>query len=144
MSSGSLNQTANDKRWMMYPVLVIIGLMIILLCSLIQNVPPPGKGEYYYSSFLRKNFTLLSNVLFLVTGLVVGYLSKLNPWYSGICLFLVFPVTSIIEATVYKGSHNLIPFELIIYFLMAIPTVIAVYIGRFIRRKVESKKGKHS
>jgi hypothetical protein len=127
------------KGWV-YLFLVILGILILVLCSFVQHVPAPTKGEYYYSTFLRYNFTFLAKAVFFIAGLIIGYFSKLNPWYSGLCLNLVFPVTSIIEATVYKGSHNLIPFEFAMQLWNALPAIIAVYIGRLIYNKVAKQK----
>lgn len=140
MSSRMIDTNAKISKWIIYPVLVIIGILIILLSSLIQHVPERMKGEYYYSSFLRNNYSLLSNIFLCIIGFLCGYYLKLNPWFTGICLFLIFPLTSIIEGVVYKGSHNLIPFEFVFHFLMTLPTVIAVYIGRFVNNKVEKRK----
>jgi len=140
MSLGIMDISSKTSKWIIYPILVIIGILIILLCSLMQHVSRPIKGEYYYSSFLRNNYTLLSNIFFFITGFFGRYYFKLNPWFSAICLFLIFPLTSIIEGGVYKGSHNLIPFEFVIHFLMALPTVLAVYIGRFVNSKVGKRK----
>lgn len=140
MSLGKIYTSATTSNGIIYPILVITGILIIILCSLIQSVPEPTKGEYYYSFFLRNNYTLLSNIFFFVTGFFGGYYYKINPWIAGICLFLIFPLTSIIEGVVYKGSHNLIPFEFVFHFLMALPTILAVYIGRYINKRVEKRK----
>lgn len=115
-----------------YILIVIIGLLVLVICSFIQGEPEPQTGEYYYSSFLRNNYTFLSALLFLLTGILIGYFFKLNPWFSGIALILIFPLVSFYEATVYRGSHNLIPFELIIHFLFALPGVVGAFIGKLI------------
>jgi len=44
-------------------------------------------------------------------------------------------LTSVVEAIIYKESHNLISFELIIHFLFACPAIIGVYPGKFILGK---------
>ncbi len=141
------NSSTTFPKGLMYLFLVIVGILIILLCSMVQHVPAPTKGEYYYSTFFRNNYTLLAKALFFITGILVGYFYQLNPWYSGIGLNLIFPLTSILEGTVYKGSHNLIPIEFAFQLWFALPAVIAVYIGRFIykqflkrKEKVESNK----
>lgn len=92
--------------------------------------------------FLRHNYTLLAKALFIITGFAAGYVYKLNPWLVGICLISIFPLTSIIEGTVYQGSHNLIPFEFMIHFLFALPSIIAAFIGRFIFRQIAKRKEK--
>ncbi|MEJ7830066.1 MAG: hypothetical protein WKF91_17790 [Segetibacter sp.] len=116
-------------------LLIFTGILIILLCRMIQHVSPPQVGEYYYSSILRDNYTVLSACVLFVVGLLIGYYVKLNPWLVGISLILIFPIVSFYEATIYRGSHNLIPFELVIHFLFSLPAVAGVYLGKFIERK---------
>jgi hypothetical protein len=136
------NDNIKITKGVIYFLLVIIGVLIILLCSIMQEVPAPQKGEYFYSTFFRNNYTILAKTLFFTTGLFAGYFFQLNPWYAGICLNLIFPVTSIIESLVYRGSHNLIPIELAFHLWFALPFILAVAIGRFIYRQVEKRKVK--
>src|SRR5512133_3873959 len=110
MNSVTTSSTSKTVKRLLYPSLFIIGILILLFCSTIQPAAAPNKGEYHYSSFIIHNFTYLSNVIFIFTGFFAGYFFRLNPWLSGICLFLIFPLTAMIEGTVYRGSHNLIPF----------------------------------
>lgn len=113
-----------------YILLIPAGLLIILVCSLFQHVHPSTPGEYYYSEFLRYNYTFFTGIVFFVAGLVPGYYFKLKPWLAGFCFILVFPLTSLYEGTVYRGSHNLLPFEFIIHFLFALPSIAGAHIGR--------------
>lgn len=48
-----------------YLLLVITGLLLIIICSLVQQVPAAESGEYYFSGFLKKNYTILIAVIFL-------------------------------------------------------------------------------
>ena len=125
-----------------YLSLFIVGALIIFLCSFIQKVPALPKGEYYYSTFFMKKFTLLANILFIIAGFAAGYIYQLNPWLVGISLNLIFPLTSIIEGIMYKGSHNLIPLELAFQFWFALPSIIAAFVGRFIFRQIAKRKAK--
>jgi len=123
-----------------YVLLVFTGILLLVLCSTIQHTKARQPGEYYYSSFLRNNYTVLSACLFLIVGLGIGYFFKLNPWFSGICLILIFPIVRFYEATIYRGSHNLIPLELIVYFLFALPGILGVYLGNFIFKRTAISK----
>lgn len=116
-------------------LLIFTGILIIFICRMIQHVNPPQAGEYYYSSILKDNYTVLSACVFFVVGFLIGYYFKLNPWFVGTSLILIFPIVSFYEATIYRGSHNLIPFELIIYFLFSLPAIAGVYLGKFIEEK---------
>jgi hypothetical protein len=117
-------------RAIKYFLLTLIGLGIIVCCSLFQHIASVP-GEYHYSLFLRNNyFTIPAATIFFIVSIAIGYYWRLNPWLSGLCLFFIFPLTSIIEGNVYRGSHNLIPFEFIGFFIFSLPSVIGVYIGR--------------
>jgi len=122
-----------------YMVLIIVGVGLIILSNLlfgprIISKTKPG-DEYYFSSLLSNNFRYATTLLFFSSGIVVGYFWRLSPWLTGLCLIAIFPLTSVVEGTIYKGSHNLIPFEFIIHFLFALPAVIGVYVGKFILKK---------
>jgi hypothetical protein len=120
-----------------YTLLIFIGALLILLCSTFQNFELPKAGQYYYSSFLRNNYTVFCAIIFLLVGVIIGYYFKLNPWYSGLFLTLIFPLTVLYEASIYRGSHNLLPFELVIYFIFSLPAIFGVYVGKFIFKEIK-------
>ena len=123
-----------------YIVLIFAGILLVLFCSTIQHAALSQPGEYYYSGFLRNNYTVICASLFFIIGIVVGYFFRLNPWFSGLSLIFIYPMVSFYEATVYRGSHNLIPFELVVYFLFSLPGVFGVYLGRYVLRKIAISK----
>ncbi|MEQ1625241.1 MAG: hypothetical protein ABL870_11150 [Sediminibacterium sp.] len=120
-----------------YLFLVFVGFLLILLVSIILETPATPQGEYHYSSFLRNNYGITATILYLIAGLAVGYLMELKPWLAGICLILIFPLTSLYEATIYRGSHNLIPFEFLIFFLYALPSLSGAYLGKWLSDRAE-------
>lgn len=123
-----------------YLLLIVAGLGILLFCSLFQHVTTSSE-EYHYSELLRGNYlTIPGMTIFFIVGFCIGYFWKLNPWLAAFCLFFIFPLTSLIEATIYQGSHNLIPFEFIIFFCYSLPSVIAVYLGRYVSNQVAKRK----
>jgi hypothetical protein len=70
---------------------------------------------------------------------VAGCVFRLNPWLTGLSLILVFPLTALTEGTVYRGSHNLIPFELGMHFLFALPAIVCAYIGGYIASRKQKE-----
>jgi hypothetical protein len=122
-----------------YFVLFITGILMLFINSKIQQTAIPQPGEYYYSNFLRNNYSYISGSLLFLTGLISGYYFKSNPWVTGISLIAIFPITAIYEATIYRGSHNLIPLELAVHFLFALPAVIGAYLGRYFKKIGPSK-----
>jgi hypothetical protein len=123
-----------------YLFLVIVGLLLILLVSIILETPTTPPGEYHYSSFLQNNFGVFACILLLIAGLVIGYLMNLIPWLAGLCLVMIYPLISIYEATAYRGSHHLIPFEFLVFLLYAIPPIIGTYLGKWISDRVEKSE----
>jgi hypothetical protein len=120
-----------------YLFLVFIGFLLILLVSIILETPATPQGEYHYSSFLKNNYGITAGILFLIAGLAVGYLMELKPWLAGICLILIFPITALYEATNYRGSHNLIPFEFLVFILYALPSLVGAYLGKWLSDRSE-------
>jgi hypothetical protein len=120
-----------------YLFLVFIGFLLILLVSIILETPATPQGEYHYSSFLKNNYGITAGILFLIAGLAVGYLMELKPWLAGICLILIFPITALYEATIYRGSHNLIPFEFLVFILYALPSLVGAYLGKWLSDRAE-------
>jgi uncharacterized membrane protein YfcA len=86
---------------------------------------------------LKNNYGITAGILFLIAGLAVGYLMELKPWLAGICLILIFPITALYEATVYSGSHNLIPFEFLVFILYALPSLVGAYLGKWLSDRSE-------
>lgn len=135
-----LNNTSGIPKLFKYLLLVIVSPGIIYCCNLFQHVTPT-EGEYYYSELLRGNYLTIPGVtFFFIAGLWAGYFWSLNPWLAGLCLFFIFPLTSLIEGIIFKGSHNLIPFEFIAFFLFALPSIIAVYLGKYMFKQVAKRK----
>lgn len=128
------NKTVNTILQLL--LLGTIGFLLLLLCNTVQHTPSPAPGEYHYSNLLRNNFKLLAIILFTATGLATGYFFRLNAWLTGFGLILIFPLTAIIEGTVYKGSHNLIPFEMVIFAVYALPAIAAAFAGKLLAQKI--------
>ena len=134
-----INKRHSD--FLKYLLLGVLGPLIIIISSLFQNIVIPKEQEDF-SHFLNYNFTKPVGVVFFVASVLIGYLLKLNPWKVGLGLFLAFPLTALIEIFIYRGSHNLIPFELIMYFLYSLPCVLGVYICKLISMQMTKRKEK--
>jgi hypothetical protein len=117
-------------------LMIILGAAIMFVLSLLQGKPNPPEGEYHYSNILRENHTWISITVQSIAGLALGYFYRFNPFLIGICLIAIFPITALIEATIYRGSHNLIPFELIIHFVYGLPAVAAGFAGKLLSKKL--------
>ena len=120
--------------------LILLGALIMFILQYFQNTPAPPSGEYYYSKLLRLNFTCIAILLYTITGFTIGYYFQLNCFIVGISLIGIFPITSIIESTIYPGSHNLIPFEFAVFFVYGLPAIIAAFAGKWLFEKSYKRK----
>lgn len=127
------------SNYIKYVLLIFAGILLILLCSTLQRAAPLQNGEYYFSSFLMRSYTKVAVIIYFITGVIIGYYLKVVPWFAGFCLILIFPVTSLFEAIMYIGTHNLIPFEFFFHFLFALPSIIGIYIGKFIFKRASKR-----
>ncbi|BFG69478.1 hypothetical protein KACHI17_03590 [Sediminibacterium sp. KACHI17] len=118
-------------HWILYLSLSISGVLVLWLYAILftANDRVPGT-EYYYSGTLNDGFNIYTGVLFFLIGIIVGYFSNANIWMAGISSILCLPLIALYEATIYKGSHNLIPFELLFYFAYSLPAVAGTYLGK--------------
>ena len=115
------------------------GLAIIAISSVFQNIVIP-KEQQDFSHFLNYNFTWPVGIVFFIVSLCIGYFLKLNPWKVGVCLFAAFPLTAIIEGVLIRGSHNLLPFEFIMYSIYALPSILSVYLGKFLSQQMAKRR----
>ena len=119
-------------------LMIILGAAIMFVLSLLQGKPNPPAGEYHYSNILRENHTWIAITVQSIVGLALGYFYRFNPFRIGLSLIAIFPITALIEATIYRGSHNLIPFELIIHFGYGLPAVAAGFAGKLLSKKLRN------
>ncbi len=117
-----------------YIFLVVISTSILLASSKIENVRISTLNEYYYSKSLRASYSNIVASLFLITSFISGYFYKVNPWLVGISMISVFFAATFYEMIVFKGSHNLLPAELVIYFFFSLPSILGSYLGSYIKR----------
>lgn len=116
-------------------LVALLGTLIICIMIYMQGLPTPPIGEYHYSILLRTNFTWIAILFYTIAGFTIGYYYQLNCFLTGISLIGIFPITSIIESTIYPGSHNLIPFEFAVFFVYGLPSTLAAFVGRWLHKK---------
>jgi hypothetical protein len=123
------------KSVLLYLMVAGIGTGLLLMVRLVAPASAIQEGEYYLSSTLRSGYSVYTACLFFLVGVVVGYFTRLSPWLTGLALVIVCLVVVFYESLRYRGSHNLLPFELFMYIVFAFPGVVGVYVGRVIYNK---------
>lgn len=128
------NNKKNKNVIYIYLLLAVISISILFVSSNIQNLSISTLNEYYYSKSLRTSYSIVVASLFLFTSFIISFLYKVNPWIVGISMISGFLLATIYEMTVFKGSHNLFPVELVVYFFFSLPSVIGSYLGLYVKR----------
>jgi hypothetical protein len=77
--------------------------------------------------------TLMS---FLVSGIVIGIVAKRYWLFAVFVLVAFFPCVVLFEVFADKGHHNLFPFEILVYIVVASPGFISAMLSRLISRKL--------
>jgi hypothetical protein len=128
------NYKKNMNKIYIYLILVVISITILYVSSQIQNIRKSTLNEYYYTKSLRSSYTIFVASLFFIISFISGFLYKVNPWIVGISMNSIFLLATFYEMTVFKGSHNLLPAELVIYFFFSLPSILGSYLGLYINR----------
>lgn len=128
------NYKKNMNKIYIYLILVVISITILYVSSQIQNIRKSTLNEYYYTKSLRSSYTIFVASLFFIISFISGFLYKVNPWIVGISMNSIFLLATFYEMTVFKGSHNLLPAELVIYFFISLPSILGSYLGLYINR----------
>lgn len=119
----------------------LAGIAILLMHHLITDLPEPAPGQYYYSKLAAGNYTWVSAALFLIAAVIIKYLNDGNPFAIGFGMVLIFPLISVTEAVVYRGSHNLIPFEFAMHTLWALPSLTGAFGYHLVRKFTSAREG---
>lgn len=72
--------------------------------------------------------------LLFLSGFGLKLLSKLSYWKIGLTTMAFFPIMVILEIIVDSTSHNMFPFEFILYAVYSVPAIIGAYIAKEIKK----------
>ena len=97
--------------------------------------PPPDQESYLYTQYFTGNIGWAYVGLYALVSLVLGWLTRLI-WPVALGMILPLPFGVLIEVLQDPTSHNLIPFEIILYWLPAFAIAYGgAYCGQLIRAR---------
>ena len=121
---------------------LVAGPVALGIHWLVFRPPVPMAGEYFLSNILIANYGFLTAGLYLLFGYFAGRFTRVRPVLAALAMVVLFPAVSCYEGERYPGSHNLIPFEFVGHFLMALPAWGGALLGRSLAlREFTAKKG---
>jgi hypothetical protein len=99
-------------------------LLILLLHQLIVRPPAPVSREYALSGQVLANYSWGVAGLLLLVGFAVGFVVRSRAWAAGAGLVLLQAALTIYEIQRFPTSHNLLPFDIFSWLVIAAPLVI--------------------
>jgi hypothetical protein len=109
---------------------VAAGILALTLQYLVRPSPLPEPGEYFLTELAWAQIGPVSIALGLIWAFAFGFASRLHPVLVGALLLAVFPLIAVYEGTRFRGSHNLLPFEVAITLALSVPLMVAAWLGR--------------
>jgi hypothetical protein len=120
-----------------FVISVFVGILWLAIHQMLFSPPLPPHDEYFWSKLALQNYTLSTCVLVSISALLIAYKMEGNPVVVGFGTVAIFPIIVFIEAAVYRGSHNLIPFELIVYAAYGFFPICGAGLGWVIRKRTK-------
>jgi hypothetical protein len=119
-----------NNVYLTYLLISLFGILSIVLPVYLQ----PDINQYDSPVFpmIRtgiEEFSGWSFCLLFLSGFGAKLLTNLSEWKIGLLTMVLFPVLAICEMIVDPSSHNLLPFEFIIYGFFTIPAMIGAYLA---------------
>lgn len=118
----------------------LLAVSILGIVSMVLPVYILGDSLKQYDSplfpILRtglEGFSLYSLLFLFLSGFIVKLFSAIPSWKIGLMSMAMFPLAAICEMISDTSSHNLFPFEFIIYGFYTIPAIIGAYISQIIK-----------
>lgn len=128
-----------NEKIMFYFLVAVLGVLSILLPTLFM----PDLRQYDAPLFpiirtALEGVSTWSFGLLFCSGFCMKWVSKLPSWKIGISTMALFPIIAILEILADSSSHNMLPFEFIMYAVYSIPAIIGAYLAE--RIKLASEK----
>lgn len=122
----------------------IIAAVILGLVSVIAPVFVLSQTHYDAPLFplVRSGVEGMSSLaltFLLLSGVLLGIVCPRHPLLLGASTMSAFPLLAIAEMSVSPTSHNLWPFEFVIYGFVSLVAVLGAFIGSFIYRRTHKQ-----
>lgn len=130
-------------------------LLWFIICAIVGflcvTLPPyfVGIKKYYDSPLFPYIRTAIENqggkafkvsfIMLFIEGIFIGILRPKYWLLLSVATISIFSITSIVEGIYDSSSHNLIPFEFVIYTFFSIPVCLGALISKFIINKFRKK-----
>jgi len=120
--------------WVDVLIISVLGVLSIILPTLLQDLKQYESPLFPIIRTGIEGFSVLSIIFLFSTGFGMRFYTKLSGWKIGLSTMALFPIMAIIEMIVDSTSHNMFPFEFIVYAITTIPGIIGAYIAQVVQK----------
>ena len=119
-------------KWLLIPVLGYFAFILPVLVS----PPAHHTGSVLFQTYSDALFTLgwQTGLALFVLGVVLGLFVTEREGLTGCLSVILLPLLAVLEMLKDGTSHNLWPFEFVVYAFMAAVVVIGSLVGQQLRR----------
>ena len=121
----------------------ILGMLSIILPVFILGDLKPYESPLF--PLIRtgiEGISLYSISFLFLSGFIVKLLSKPSFWKIGLMSMALFPLATFCEMIFDSASHNMFPFEFILYAIYTIPAIMGAAASQVLKRFVIKKEVK--
>lgn len=119
------------------PLAALAGILALGAQLVAFSPPLPRVGEYFLTRLAQSLVGFVSLPLAGFMAVAFGYFTRAHVALIGLAMVAVFPVIAVYEMTRFRGSHSLIPFELAMIAVCAVPLMLAAWLGRRLARRAD-------
>ena len=110
-------------------------LLTLVMHQVLYDPTGPLSREYALSGQVPANFSWGVAAILLAVGACVGYVVRSRALAAGAGLVLLQAGLTAYEINRFPTSHNMLPFDVLSWVVMAAPLVIGAYAGARLRRR---------
>lgn len=135
--------TAQKEAWVRTGFGALAGLVgTVALASLwhLFGAASPKEADYVYTQYFTSCLGLGFAAAYFGLGFVLGWIVQ-RVAVVALGMILPLPIAFLIEVTLDRTSHNLIPFEILLVWL---PAFSLALLGAYLGRTAEQKRFKNS
>lgn len=117
------------------PILGFLSFAIPILVATPKKIMYGGNDIFSLTRIVYEKFLPIPTIAALISvGFILSIIQPKHWLIIGISTIAWFPLLSIFELLMGKGSHNLFPFEFLIYVVLMLPGLLGALGGRMVKR----------
>lgn len=134
-------KVADTTNWpRLLAVLAIVAVLgVVCIVVPVLNLPRMPAPLFPLLRTGVEKLGVIPIALLATLGLVAGLATRAPVWAIAIASVALLPCAAIAEMVKDGTSHNLIPFEIIMYGFMAIPVLAMAAVGRFAKNRLAKR-----